>query len=130
MTDLLNKPVDPVKANAAADEFVLLAARGEIDDSLVENLGATLFEPNLMRLANEAEMTPWVFLDYVAERLGGRGGVEYNDNMLTCLSKSEKLSGLLMVLRYYQEDRRRRDAIATFMLDIEQMMLAREAAMA
>ncbi len=113
MSNLLH-PKSPYTAQAAAEKFVERAANGDIGDELVEDLRHRKFSQPLIELATSAEMTPWVFLDYVADQLSSD---VFNEIMLGSISP--ELFGLLTMLNKRDDEVKKATAIAELSHDLE-----------
>lgn len=102
-----------------AEQFVRLAANGVIGDELVEDLRRQKYSEPLIKLATEAEMTPWVFLDFVAEQVAGDA---FNDIMLGSISP--QLFGLLAMLNSQRASTaKHNEAMAQLSRDLEELTL-------
>ena len=115
MSNLLDADCNIHLAMEAADQFIRLAANGVIGDELVEDLRYRKFSEPLAKLAASAQMTPWVFLDFVAHQAADGA---FNEVMLG--SVSPQVFGLLAMLnRPRTEEANRAAALAEFMRDLE-----------
>lgn len=113
MSNLL-QPKNPYAALEVAEQFIERAATGAIGDELVEDLRHRKFSQPLVELAASAEMTPWAFLDYVADQLTTD---VFNEIMLGSISP--ELFGLLTMLNRRDDEVKKAAAIAELSRDLE-----------
>ena len=87
MTNLMSTSIYSIDVDAeqASDEFVLLAARGEFGDEVVDllQLDEPEIEEHLAAAARKARMTPLEVIAYLRRRVGNGA---YNDNQLRCVA--------------------------------------------
>lgn len=105
MSNLFDAAGNDHLAMEAAEQFIKLAANGAISDGLVEDLRYRKFSEPLAKLAASAQMTPWVFLDFVARQVATDA---FNDVMLGSISP--QIFGLLAMLNRPRNETANREA--------------------